>query len=348
MKGKPMSASMSRITICIILGISLVVGMGCTMPNGVRWPNDRSMAPADAHPARQIANQAEMVLTVHTEKDTYLIGEPVYLAVRLFNPRNTTFKVLGELEPSSDAIQIIITDPQGTQKRFIPLGFADYSEEAIVPLKAESTIGNIFPIFFGNQGWTFPEVGQYHVQAIYLHSGTDGDLNRMISEPLAVTIQSDSKKAGKFLLEPGPAAQEVGKFLLWQSGDHLVLGKERLTTLISKWPDSRLATYASFALGKSLSEPFSDYRKGQVRPPDCERAEDFLEQVKLAEITPYIHLQLKMAKTRCRIYAKDIPQASELLGTISQLEVRGPEYKGLRNRLQEYKEGLTRLRQQEN
>ena len=65
---------------------------------------------------------------------------------------------------------------------------------------------------------------------------------------------------------------EQGRFLLFEGGDHLTSGMQKLAELATKYPESDLAKYANFSLGIRHLTEFADFTKKQVRQPDTKKS----------------------------------------------------------------------------
>ena len=81
--------------------------------------------------------------------------------------------------------------------------------------------------------------------------------------------------------------KEQGKFLLFESGDHLSNGISSLQKLVNKFPQSQPANYASFALGKNFAIDFKDFQKGRIRKAEIEKSISYLNKTKDKEIGSY-------------------------------------------------------------
>ena len=81
--------------------------------------------------------------------------------------------------------------------------------------------------------------------------------------------------------------KEQGKFLLFECGDHLTEGISSLQKLVDKHPQSLLANYANFALGKNFAIDFADFQKGKVRKAEPDKSMSHLTKIKDKEIGSY-------------------------------------------------------------
>lgn len=328
------------LSICLIIFAMAITG--CTLPNGSSWPKKGVVSPKDAMPATEVVQSSELALSIESYNERYLIGEPVFITVLLENKSAEPQQVFGELRPSDGAMHILVVGPDGRQSTFLPLAIADYDSSVLIKLNSGEVIGSVFEVFFGARGWTFTEPGEYRLKAVYETPSSDGKLLQVESKSLAIFIERTSDGSGEFLIKDGKASYEAGKFLAWQAGDHLILGQDKLTALLKRWPESRLANYANFALGKSLSEPFMDYRKNAVRPANCERAMKHLSQVKKNLMVRNVLIMTAIAQIRCELRNKDWKGAREHLMQLHMLTKSRPEYKAIMERVMEYKEYLTR------
>jgi hypothetical protein len=106
--------------------------------------------------------------------------------------------------------------------------------------------------------------------------------------------------------------------------------------LLERWLDSRLASYANFALGKSLSEPFMDYSKNAVRPADCERALGLLAEVDNNLVSRHVLILVNIAQARCELRNKNWDAARGHLAQAQELAQDQPEYRAILGRVGEY------------
>jgi hypothetical protein len=81
--------------------------------------------------------------------------------------------------------------------------------------------------------------------------------------------------------------QRGKKFLLFEIRDHLTSGISLLQNLANKFPQSKLANYANFALGKNFATDLKDFQKGRIRKAEIEKSIDYLNKTKDKEIGSY-------------------------------------------------------------
>ncbi len=78
---------------------------------------------------------------------------------------------------------------------------------------------------------------------------------------------------------------------------------------LDRYPESVLADYANFAIGKSLSTTFTDYSVGRTRPSDCPEALARLGSVRPGALPAYLEAQRHLAEASCHIRMNDRRQA---------------------------------------
>jgi hypothetical protein len=326
------------IAIFTILGSLL---SGCTTPSGMKWPNDAKISPSSAVKPATVKKDEGLRLSIETEKQNYHIGEPIYVIVRLTNTYGKPRTVMTELRPGEGAITVYISSAEEKSVPYEPLVNVDYDASVIKTLQPQETIGDVFPVFFGGRGWTFVQEGDYQLVAVYHTQMQDGVMSETKSSPISINIEKTPDGSGQFLLDQqDEEAYEAGKFLMWQAGDHLELGIERLAQLTRRWPESVLSSYAAFAIGKSLGQPFMDYRKQSVRSANCVSSLEYLSRVKQEQLSRNTRVQYQLAKFRCHAMRGDRKAASVALTEARALMEKRPEYKALNIRVDDYEKYL--------
>lgn len=266
---------------------------------------------------------AALILSVESEKPEYILGEPVYILTRLHNRGSEPVRVFKALHPEEGFVLIQIEGPNGDQRAFAPLAITD-SDLGPENLEPEEEFHDVFPIFFGANGWSFNQIGTYTITAVYRGIPRSGG---MIESPsIDISIISDRYGADELLLAAGDGRNQAGKFLLWQAGDNLTEGIERLRKLIGEFPDSPLADYANFALGKSFSQDFQNYAAKKVRLPDYQRAMEYLEAVRGNVLPKYLRIQKGIAEARTLHGMGRTESAQKVLDSTRQLVIEHPDY----------------------
>jgi hypothetical protein len=308
---------------------------GCAAPAGGEWPRKGVVSPRDANPRYTTMPAETLDLRVGLERDTALVGEPVYLTLRLTNTGPREISVIGSLDPSDGGIDILVTPSDGKPAIFVPLSETDNDVGLFKTLRPGETIGAVVPVFFGANGWTFSVPGRYRIEAHYHTPADDGRMMETASAPLDLRVEATPDGSGAFLIGKGEAhAVDAGKFLLWQAGDHLTEGQAHLRATLERWPGSPLSHAIHSAFGNSYGKRFANYLEKAVRPPDCRRAMDHLQRVSDDRIPEFLRVQNAITRARCAVLEGEPGAAAEHTAALKQLMGDRPEYRQLVLRLE--------------
>ena len=215
---------------------------------------------------------ALLQLTLALDQEVYVPGEPVVAYLAITNSGDRPVAVESCLDPELAPVHYLVTGPAGKEERFAPLMMAD----AIIPRlelgPGESVYGDAL-LHYGAAGWTFAEAGTYQVRAAYRG-------RRFVSDPVTLEVSEPSSSLetehGRLVLgEP-----EVGRFMIFEEGDHLKEARAVLGELSESEESSVHRRYAAYMLGTALSKSFADFGVGRLRPADRPRANRYLESVR--------------------------------------------------------------------
>ena len=265
-------------------------------------------------------------LVLEAEQTQFMVGEPVYITVRLRNTGSAPADVFHVLDPRAGAIRVAIESPSIPRRVFLPLSLVDV-EKGVRPLAAGQELSVAIPIFYGGLKWTFSHPGTYTVTAIYRHKDSARG-QTLRSNPITLSF-SEADGAGRLLMDASGPSEEAARFLLWQQGDHLHHGLDRLRNVVATFPESPLADYVQLALGHNLTIPFRDYSIGKTRRQDCEGASAHLQQVRDNRLPPYLRIQKSLDEARCLQKSGQSKQASELFAHARRLSQARAEYEPL-------------------
>ncbi|MFM7199583.1 MAG: tetratricopeptide repeat protein [Myxococcota bacterium] len=210
-------------------------------------------------------------LSLELAKEDFVLGEPITVRAILENTTDHTLRFPPLLDPQFGYNQFIITTPSGKKLGYSAVAIAcsrgELQFEALAP--GETRVADL-PIFFHRDGWIFAEPGEYRIQALY--RSTADAAQRADSNELRLVVQpgsAEDQAAARLLM-----GHEQGLFMMWGEGDHLEEGIAALEDVVSRYPNSLLATYGRYALASNLSVNFMDGRFQQerkARPADVLR-----------------------------------------------------------------------------
>jgi hypothetical protein len=211
--------------------------------------------------------------TIKMGKDKYLPGQPAIAYLEIKNNSLDPIRLIKNLSPEYEVVQFFIKYEEKTNK-FVPYTILDYIPTETILKPNESLYGHA-KIFYGSGGYSFPQPGLYKVKATY--SGLIDRPGKIIASntvEVNVIAPKDQDEEEQVSLIKG---KEQALFLLFEGGDHLEEGINKLDQLAKKYPTSNLGTYANAVLGLRWSKDFKDYKKGKIRKKDFNQARSFLE-----------------------------------------------------------------------
>ena len=264
---------MKKIKLNIAIGtlaLALISGCGSPLQSGQDLGDPASISKAPK--PLETSESNAMTLSIKPLKSVVELGEPTYVALVIRNTSRSRYSVVGDLSGQNENVAVFIEGPGKKRARFAPYSQGD--SENILNLALGQSAGNIIPVFFGADGWTFRQPGEYLIYAELIASG-DG-FSRFRSEPAKLTVKRSAAGDALFKSEAN-TVREAGKFLLWRSGDHLAKGQRHIASIAEKYPDTALASHIQATFARSASEPFADYTKNEMRPADCKRCDKFAE-----------------------------------------------------------------------
>lgn len=223
-------------------------------------------------------------LVLFTDKSEYLLGEPVIVYTQIINPGSERVSIIDQIDPRYGHLNLYIKRQDKEEIVFVPYIFADSNIHASI-LEPGKSITEAIKIFYGGNGWTFESAGKYQIRAIY-KGNIENPAEKIGSNVVEITVlppEHEQEKEGVNLI----MGKEQGKFLLFESGDHLTEGISSLRKLVNKFPESHLANYANFALGKNFAIDFKDFQKGRIRKADIEKSINHLNKAKNKELGSY-------------------------------------------------------------
>lgn len=257
--------------------------------------------------AQRITGPA-LSLSIATDKAQYELGEPVYLRLQLRNSSGDPVHPLAALDPKYSETAVIISGGGGSPKVFTPLTLVETRESpSAVPPHGEVVV--ITPIFFGADGWTFRHAGDFTVIATWKNSAPEPEIS---SNPVRIRIGLGTE-AGTRLVSNDEASMEAGKFLVWQSGDHLTSGRALLANIVQGAPGSAVAQHARLAEASNLNREFMDFTAGRIRPAEHGRALVLLSDVNDAMLPSHLILRKNLAQAASEIHLGNWDAAALLL-----------------------------------
>lgn len=317
--------------------ISLSISCSTTRLN----PED-VMPPSEGRPTLKTQVTDKLTFEIRTDKENYLIGEPVYLYAYLTNSSREDLKLLGKLRPGSGAVHIKVSHSGEETKTYIPLTEADHGFNANITLDPGNTIGDVFQIFFGGAGWSFNEEGEYIISAHYTTKAGEGQFVRTHAEEVSIKVSDSGNDVIRQMVSGDRSSYQAGFFMAWQAGDHLTKGLALLNNILKSDVEFPIRNVVNFALAKRYSEHFTDYRINETRPANCELTKKYLDPVDPEALPEPLRVQYFLAVARCQYnhLVQQPNQARQAYRNALEIMGRDEAYQNLRIRVHELMDGV--------
>jgi hypothetical protein len=227
--------------------------------------------------ADQIADESGLELEIRAP-DRFMLGTPVVIELKLslLDLRGRTVNT--KLHPNFGYVQVAIARLGGKPKIYRPLITHCIEPELVMLDRNRPSIYESSYIGFGKDGFYFDAPGQYELRALY--NAPDG--SRVISNVLRLRVKApltreEDEVADLFI----GTEQGTLLYLLGSESESLRRGRDAFATVIEKYPDNPMASYAYLVEGMSASRPFKRIEDHKVvsQPADFGRSENMLSAV---------------------------------------------------------------------
>jgi hypothetical protein len=241
---------------------ALLVGVG---GGACRTVDASAAAPTDPQISRATSGEGELRLRLVAPTARKILGEPLVLLAILENSTEEAHTVSDPFEPGYGFLEIWIDAPGGEEPaRFQPTLRKDSRGKQPQTLAGGQGLHAWVPVFESRDGWALDAAGRYEAWAEF-----ESDGRRHRSEPASFEIEAPQIDADR-LASGIFSTKEVAWFV---SGSRFSEdGRRRLETVETKFGESRLAPYASLALGLFDAEARFDQEIKDFREADLARA----------------------------------------------------------------------------
>jgi hypothetical protein len=212
--------------------------------------------------------------------------------VELLNEGTVSQEIIPLLEPEYGFLGLHVRAPQATDFRpYHPPVLKEGRGKSRRALPSAEALYAEARIFFGADGWTFDQPGEYVILADFPSTESPGS-PRVASDSLRIQIREPTTPASRRALEllrtPDQTrlGAQQGLFLYLEGGDHLTLGKERLEQIVIETPAAPQTSAARLALGHAALRPTIDGQRSVVPEPRLEEARGYLAGVENQALSP--------------------------------------------------------------
>lgn len=232
-------------------------------------------------PAVQDAEPADSPVELHIQAMTaaYPLGYPIAVRITARNTSDTALPIKGRLSPSYGMVRIEHRRLSQDEWSILePLAwFEPMSDERALLQPGEQTEHTV-PIYFGDDGWTFPEPGEYGVRA---RLQTGSDTPDAVSEPIAISIvrprSEDDRAALRPLIGNNDRLDEAtGRLLAFGGRIGTEQAWESLEAAVESNGHTALGGALRLTLVTNRLRPPIDPRTGARPAPDFSEARELL------------------------------------------------------------------------
>src|SRR5438552_7580068 len=236
------------------------------------------------------------LLLAQTEPDgVLLLGQPVVVLVILQNNGEKPVKVpTQELAPEYNHVRLWIRHPAGREEELRPPVHYEGPGQ-IHALEPGKFVFDFAKIFYTSQGPLFREPGWHSVRGLYVFRGVTAESSVLSFRVIAPDDPAEHQQAMLLVQD------EASLFMYFDGGSHLKRGLAWLQSAADLKPDSLLAGYAWYALGRNLTRDSYDNRERSWSPADLRTSIEYLSKAKRAPLSPYYTKQTYLGL----IYAYD-------------------------------------------
>ena len=167
------------------------------------------------HEEFSFVEDSPLQLNLTTHKPAYVIGEPIYVQLKLKNLFHQPVKLVDRLKLWDGLVQIKVRHQSGRELEYRPLITNCYKAER-AELAPNDNIGMADYIWFGKDGFLFMEPGVYSIKAAF-NGMEDGDL--VESNTIQIFVGYPQRKMEPLLEKL--FQDEVGGIFYYQGLDHL-------------------------------------------------------------------------------------------------------------------------------
>lgn len=240
----------------------------------------RSAAAAEAEQAEPAdSDQAAVELRIQAMPAAYPLGYPVAIRVLARNAGDEALPIKGRLNPSYGVVRIEYRREGAEDWNVVePLAwFEPVGDEYAMLLPGERTEQTV-PIYFGDQGWTFPQPGDYEVRArLQLGSDTEDAVSETVPIIVVDAHTPDDEAALRPLLNGGRRLNDaIGRLLSF--GGRIVSeeGLADLEAAANEYGDTALGSAMRLTLVSHTLRPPIDPLTGERPVPDLTEARELL------------------------------------------------------------------------
>lgn len=243
------------------------------------WMSDADAAESEDAEEKTSPTTANIRLQAQTA--AYPLGYPIAVRVMVDNTGEETLPIVGRLSPRYGMLMIDHRKAgAGEWQPLHPITWFEPTDDENARLQPGARTEETVPIYYGDEGWTFAEAGDYEIRArLQLGASSKEDI---VSEPLQISVTAPGTPEDREALQPlldddGELAKDVGRLLYFggRIGDRSDI--EPLEVVAEKFGHTAVGGAMRLTLlSQRLRRPI-DPATGVRPPPNFDDARELLE-----------------------------------------------------------------------
>lgn len=219
-----------------------------------------------------------VMLRVQAQEAAYPLGYPIAVRLMVRNDSDTALPLRGRLAPAYGLVQIQYRFKDEEQwQAYKPLAWFEAADDEAAMLEPGGYFEQTAPIYFGDDGWTFAQPGEYELRAT-LHAGEGGAIVTSEIIPIRIAEPSGDERAvlETLLDDSGMLDADVGRLLTFGGRIDDAVARESVREAADNHSDTALGSALRLTLASQRLNPPIDPLTGERRPPDISDAEELL------------------------------------------------------------------------
>jgi outer membrane protein OmpA-like peptidoglycan-associated protein len=229
--------------------------------------------------ASENVEESAMELRIQAMPAAYPLGYPIAVRVLARNVGSKALPIKGRLSPSYGMVRIEYRQVGEEEWDVVePLAWFEPVENDYAMLAPGERTEQTVPIYFGSEGWTFPQAGDYEVRVRLQTGDAAADT---LSEPIEISVVDaktpEDEAALRPLLDDGRRLNDaMGRLLSF--GGRIVPddGLAQLESAADQYGDTALGSALRLTLISQRLRPPIDPRTGERAAPDLSDARELL------------------------------------------------------------------------
>ncbi len=230
--------------------------------------------PEDVREPRQLE------LRIQAQEAPYPLGYPIAIRIMARNDSEHAIAIKDRVAPAYGLVQVQYRLQGDTEWRaFQPLAMFEPASDEEAMLEPGESSEQTAAIYFGDDGWTFPEVGTYELRATLT---TSEDVSDVVSDIVALRIEAPQTQADREILQPlldsaGMLDVQVGRWLVFGGRIGDAQTQSAVVRAVEDHPQTALGSALRLTLASQRLRPPIDPLTGERPEPDVREANELLQ-----------------------------------------------------------------------